>query len=250
MTIYISTDFLNYYSYPEFVDYNDDNNYKRPFEILKHAEDILSRDINNEYISDAIININRAITLRLKDIKRKFNFEGIPYLRNKDLWSRLEELGLIRKHLINEINKLRNLIEHEDKGIPEINLCKLYLEFTWYFLKSTNLLCIRKLETINFEIDEYYWVDCKIDFDQKWETTIYGWFDFTRTSNEYKDGYLLVNANRIEKRIDLLDKVIDPSSDTGRGKADNDLIIEGKVNLNEDQFKRIYAYAFSLYQDT
>jgi hypothetical protein len=251
MNIYISPDFFNYYSYPEYTDYNDEENFKRPFEILKHAEDLLNINPDGEYVSDAIININRAITLRLKDIKKKFNFSNIPFINNKDLWSRLEELGLIRKHLINEINNIRNQIEHEDKGIPDVKLCRLYIEFTWYFLKSTNLLCIRKLEQINFEIDDYYWVNCKIDFANKWETTIFGWFDNSKYSFEYRDGFILVDATRIEKRIDIVKKEDDtPPYNTGRGKNDDDLIINGKMEFDEMQFRKIYLYIFSIYQDT
>jgi hypothetical protein len=251
MKVFLSPEFLNHFIYSEYFDYNDNKLYKRPFEILKHAEDLMNKNLNGEYISDAIININRAISFRLKDIKHKFNFDDIPYIRTKDLWSRLEELGLIRKHLINEINKIRNLIEHEDKGTPTIELCKLYFEFTWYFLKATNLLCIRQIERVHFEIDNYYWANCEIDFKNKWQMKIFGWFENINYSYEKVNNYIEIDAERIDKRIDIknIGKWSDPNED-GRGKNDTDIVISGIVIFTEQQFTKMYNAIFSCYQDT
>ena len=113
----------------------------KSYSLLNHAENIISKHSNDDYLTDCIMNINKSIDHRLKLIRKIYSFDQMPYFSKKDLWKKLEKVKLIRKYLIEEINTVRNLLEHEYASPPGKDKCKYYIEAVWFFLKATDSIC-------------------------------------------------------------------------------------------------------------
>ncbi|MDI6767615.1 MAG: hypothetical protein QME52_12410 [Bacteroidota bacterium] len=68
---------------------------------------------------------------------------------------------------------IRNEIEHQDAAAPSKDRCEEFLEFTWYFLRSTDKLSTNVLNTFTFEAegdsDSPYWINVTTGPDNEWQ---------------------------------------------------------------------------------
>ena len=111
----------------------------RSYEILAHAEQVPGQPTSELALVDVITSLRRAIDRRLRALNTLYSFRDIP-IRDKprDLLLLLESLGIIRSHMLQKLIDIRNAVEHEDVAPPDHEVCKVFAEFTWYFLKSTD----------------------------------------------------------------------------------------------------------------
>ena len=138
------------YLKPEFLDWPvdeadlDDLESKkrfRAYEIWRHARDRLSEGESDLYRIDCISALKRAVNHRIKTIFNEHSFEEVPtQLGKKRVLERLQEYGIIRPALIQQLFEIRNAIDHEDADAPTVETCKNHIDVTWYFLKSTDPL--------------------------------------------------------------------------------------------------------------
>src|SRR5437762_6477744 len=152
----------------------------RSYEILAHAEQVLELPPSELVLVDAITSLRRAIDRRLRALNTLYSFRDIP-IRDKprDLLLLLESLGIIRSHMLQKLIDIRNAVEHEDVAPPDHEACKVFAEFTWYFLKSTD----RMLQEVasSFELlptgsdEKYYWLTAEYGPDNQWRPKIRGW---------------------------------------------------------------------------
>jgi hypothetical protein len=103
-----------------------------------HAERLLAQDAASDFVrADALSTLKRAVNQRLKALEATYCFAEVSPLKVKGTLSQLEGFGFIRTRLLRELMKIRNLVEHEDSPPPSQERCNEFLEFVWYFLRTT-----------------------------------------------------------------------------------------------------------------
>jgi hypothetical protein len=114
----------------------------RHHEILSRAEKLLSISPDEFDKADAIENINKALDQRFRALS-----EDLQLKRLKKAWSAsathvdmLCSLGAIRPMMTDEVNNIRNAVNHEDEAPPLTDDCRRYAEFAWYLLRVTDSL--------------------------------------------------------------------------------------------------------------
>jgi hypothetical protein len=99
---------------------------------------------------DGLGALNHAVLHRLKVLNELYQFKAIPgidtTLKNTEL---LYSLGLARGSVLDLIRQLRNRVEHELHDPPDYELCHLYLDAVWYFLRSTDSFMVEVTRDIN-----------------------------------------------------------------------------------------------------
>jgi|GEM_PF-6589760 len=225
----------------------------RTYELWEHAENILSSHKTNNYLSDAIINLNKAIGLRIKALNENYHFNSSPFkTKEKKILGQLEEFGLIRPKLLNEITTFRNNIEHNDSDPPTQKKCLDYLEVCWYFLKATDLRVLETKDSIVFTNpkNNKYWVNLEIDFDKNWHARLRGWLSpglisISETANSIK-----ITSRKYQSRIEFINSLdekyrseFDLEDDT-RGKNPNDITFSGIISEDKDGLKNILIKYF------
>ena len=148
----------------------------RAHEIWRHAASQVSADSDEFKLSDAISNLKRAVNHRLQALNQAYSFDALPFANRKQTLEKLQFYGIIRPTIVKELFEVRNLIEHQDGRPPGIEHCKRYVDFVWYFLKSTDSLLLMKVIDVIFWKDEEHDVslDCRPEFDGSWNITVMG----------------------------------------------------------------------------
>ena len=95
-----------------------------------------SRD---EDLMDAMTAFWRAVERRQQLFDKVYEIRVLLGLgrRERINLNHLQELGLIRGSVLDEIRRLRNAIQHNSEVPPELSQCLLYQDAIWYFLRST-----------------------------------------------------------------------------------------------------------------
>src|SRR5215213_5775128 len=137
----------------------------RSYEIWSHAEQLLSQP-SNEFRISGISTLWRAIDHRLRLVERIYSLKNIP-VKDKptDYLNLLEFLGIVRPLMLQKLKEIRNAVEHEDASPPDAESCQIFLEFTWYFLRSTDGMTQRLITHLMLESadslsgeDSDYWL--------------------------------------------------------------------------------------------
>ena len=115
----------------------------------EHAEIRLQGPADIFDRKDALGALNRAVLHRIRALDGHYQFRAIPgvdsTLKNTEL---LRILGLARGSVLDLIRQLRNRVEHELHEPPNRELCNLYLDAVWYFLRSTDSFLVEIAEDI------------------------------------------------------------------------------------------------------
>lgn len=147
----------------------------RAHEIWRHASSLIAKDCSEFALSDAISNLKRAVNHRLQALSQAYSFDALPFSNRKQTLEKFQFYGIIRPALLKELFLVRNAIEHQDAGPPSVAQCSTYVDFVWYFLKSTDSLLLMKVEDVIFwSSDEQYSLTFKPKFDGAWKVTIKG----------------------------------------------------------------------------
>lgn len=121
---------------------------------------------------------------------------------------RLEQLGVIRNQMLFELNGIRNKIEHFDDSPPSQKECARYLEFVWYFLRTTDQM----VRTVNHGYESGYLRShnnlCEFTVNtgpsHNWEIELVGWFPSMSIARIEQAGWLKISAEKIETREALI----------------------------------------------
>ena len=125
----------------------------RPYEYLRHAEQLLRNGTDSMSRVDAISTLKRCLNHRLRYLKDTYALDKVP-LPNwpKHLLDQMTELGIVRPFLLKYLMKVRNQIEHADARPPSRPRCEELVDVLWYFLRSTDVFT--KLECSRFWFQE------------------------------------------------------------------------------------------------
>lgn len=128
----------------------------RSYKMWRHAESKLTSDAHDLDLADAILWLNRAVSLRVKSLFKQYDLRTIGRSLGMNRASHSEimaEVGLIRPRMLRELTVLRNAVEHEDAAPPTLQRCQEFSEFVWYFLRSTD--DIARMKLLNLELNAY-----------------------------------------------------------------------------------------------
>ncbi|CAM3055096.1 hypothetical protein [Vibrio mytili] len=183
----------------------------RAYQLWKHAQELLVSSDHELYRSDCIANLKRAINHRLQAIERIYKISKLPLeISSKKVLDRYEYLGLIRPMVLNELIKVRNVIEHQDQTPPEKEKCVYYIDIVWYFLKSTDSLVDNIVESVEYIDDEDNVVTIDVSPGDNWVFTACLKIEASLLSAEHKAQYIelseIVSPNetgRVIARVEL-----------------------------------------------
>lgn len=207
---------LSWRGSPERINVNGTQSSARPYQLLSHAESLLSADSTREARADALINLRRAIDLRVRHLNERFNLKAVPISdKPKAALELLEFFGLVRPIMASNLIETRNAIEHEDEPPPEPNRLKEMVEFTWYFLRSSDFQ-IQPSGPLNFDSPRLeksdsddsrappYRISVEIDPNGQppWEPTIKGFVPAFALLEHPKDGYVALEMVLSQSRTE------------------------------------------------
>ena len=120
---------------------HSDRAWKRPYEIWSHAENKLEEVGTELDRVDSIMNLRRCVDQRIRAINDIYDLKKIPISEKpKDILELLQYLGIMRAIMVQKLIDIRNSVEHEGAIPPSQDDCSSFLEFVWYFLRSTDRL--------------------------------------------------------------------------------------------------------------
>lgn len=225
----------------------------RTYELWEHAENILLNHKSQDYLSDTIINLNKAIGLRIIALNENYHFTKSPFkTKDRKILGQLEEFGVIRPRLLNEITKFRNNIEHNDSIPPTYRKCLDYLEICWYFLKATDLHVLETKHSIVFTnpTSDKYWVNLEVNFSNNWTAALRGWLPPKLISATEVINSIKINSKEYQTRAEFINS-LDPKyhsefdrEDDARGKDPNDIVFFGFITEDKEGQKNILTKYF------
>lgn len=173
-SIWMTSEVLKYDCHVEVSRLADLEDWKRQYEIYRHAESILDNRPGEHDLACAIFQLNRAIDFREKHLNKQYSFRKIPGLHGKKQHEAMSDLGIIKPVLKSKLDKIRNNVMHTaGYPTPKISEVTELLEFTWYFLKSTDLIASRTAETLLFNGASEYWLEVSFNLPS-WEIELRG----------------------------------------------------------------------------
>lgn len=151
-TVWIDPKVLAWHRYLAGSSGGDPEEMRRPYEHWSHAARLLDQRGGPFDRVDAITTLKRAVDHRVKALKWQYDLGAVPLssVPNGEL-QRLEHLGIARHAMVVRLIDIRNRVEHQDADPPDADTCRDFVELTWYFLRSTDLLLIRVPEHFDLE---------------------------------------------------------------------------------------------------
>jgi hypothetical protein len=249
---------------PKFLDWDplvdmsiagDLTSWRRAYEHWSHAEQLLKIQSDELYRVDVTTTLKRAVDHRIRLLDQTYDFQGIPVkAKPSGSLARLEWLGIVRPTMVRKLLDIRNAVEHSDHEPPEAERCHEFLEFVWYFLRSTDLLVRRPVEVFTLTPNdsgldpEHYEVEIEINRAAGWVPKLHGWLLANMVSMQSQPEWVFVSFEKLETREAVVArerKPIDPAGwDTGRGMEANDLHVRGEVRGPSDQLLKLLRRYF------
>jgi hypothetical protein len=159
-----------------------DESWRRAYSIWLHAEHLLERSSTELFRVDAITTLKRAVDHRIRLLDEIYELGRIP-IRDKPVGNLelLNYLGIVRPRMVQRLIEIRNAVEHQDADPPNEEACLDFLEFTWYFLRSTDLLVRRPIQSIALDPPEdepeskYYGAGIEFNPEEGWIPRLTAW---------------------------------------------------------------------------
>ena len=141
---------------------------------------------------DAIVALRRAIDRRIRHLNEVYRFRTIPGVNRKaKLIDILKDLRIAHPIMLGKLARLRNLIEHNDGTPLDHEICEELVEFSWYFIKSTDQIVRHRLDSFelfqqghNHLDEDQYGVEISIGPNTDWIIKFVGNLPCTLLSNE------------------------------------------------------------------
>ncbi|MEQ8487051.1 MAG: hypothetical protein RIB46_22025 [Pseudomonadales bacterium] len=174
----------------------------------------------------------------------RLNLKSVPIKdKPKGSLELLEFFGLIRPIMASNLIETRNAIEHEDEPPPGPERLREMAEFTWYFLRSTDLQVqpsgpltfdSPRLEDSNSgaSVAPPYRISVDIDPNGQvpWEPVIQGFVPAFALVTEPKDGYVVLEVLSSQTRAE---RERDPNrlwwEKRAQIGAEDDIFIKAKI---------------------
>jgi hypothetical protein len=240
--LWLSPEVLNWSAYRGSYSVDDTSLWQRPYAIWNHAEELLSRSRSDFTRSDAITTLRRAVDHRIKHLARIYDFKRLPIPgKPQDIVEILGFVGLVRPLMLGKLIEIRNLLEHEDASPPGYDDCIVFLEFVWYFLRSTDLTVRETLDTFDYvpQDDEAYVIEATVREASAWVFRLGGWVPSKVVACTQIEGWLAVKTSSLTTKAELFalhpDWVDDPHDQ--RGRYPEDICFEGEVRGPSESLK-------------
>jgi hypothetical protein len=255
--IWLSPDILNWRSGGQFIKGYTGDLWKRPYQIWAHAEQILSKPTDEHERTNAILALRRSIDRRVRLLNDRYSFRNLP-IKDKpsDTLSLLAFIGIIRPRMLQKLIDIRNAVEHEDAQPPNEDMCQVFLEFTWYFLKSTDLIVQRIIENFLFEYKDEkhrYWVEIDIKVPDNWIPNIRGLASPEHLSFEQKDGWFLLKLEKLQSRAEAVQTLdededidLETSVENNGPKISGDMYFVGEARGTSEALIRLFKLYFEI----
>ncbi len=222
----------------------------RSYEMLAHAEQLLSQPPSELSLADVITTLRRAIDRRVRDLNSVYSFRSIPFSdKPSDSLFLLESLGIIRSHMLQRLIDIRNAVEHEDVAPPGHETCKVFAEFTWYFLRSTDRMLENVPDSFYFRPDwdnddnfETYMLTVDYGPENNWKPRLWGWIAAEMLSDGSVSEWICLKVEKIETRKEIAER---RGYDDAVGKS-NDLLIHAEVRGPASALAKITQAYFSV----
>lgn len=249
----LKSDFLNWKIRVQMSSVYSDEDWKRSYDYWKHSENLLLNPTTEFQRIDIITSLNRAITHRLKRLNELYSFKKIP-LKEKPskLLEQLEYFGLIRPIMLEQLISVRNAVEHDHISPPENDKCNEYLEFVWYFLRSTDRLVRQVTESLIFynpdENDPFYSIEVRTGSKYNWQLGIGGWLRFIKaySSNDDNNFIVILNKKKIYKEwLKQLGEYYSKIFANSSGRNPNDFYFQGNISGPGNLMKELIEIYFS-----
>jgi hypothetical protein len=174
-----------------------------PHSELLHAENLIDKAketslppiTRNYFLRDSVLSLNRCIKQRIKSLKEEFYLKSVPMKSTTDT-DLFENLSIAKPLLITKINDIRNIAEHQYKTPEDITLCHELAEFTWYFLKTTDLLLHSTFSDLDLSNDISSF---EVQYDPKsnWKISLRGELALTAISNTKRDDWISIRITKL-----------------------------------------------------
>lgn len=136
--------------------YLDSSQASRAYDHWAFAENLLTTSGFDPMARGAVMQkLWNAVDSRLRMLHDAYNFRvlarsaGWTSKQDRQTLGILERIGLARPAIILRLKEIRNAVEHEDATPPHRAACMEFLDYTWYFLRSTDPFVVRALEDVD-----------------------------------------------------------------------------------------------------
>lgn len=120
--------------------YVQDEEWKKHYEILDHANYLLGIEKSEHDRACAIFQLNRAVELRDKFLNKIYQFRKIKGFKGLGQNEIMERLDMIKPMMKGKLDSIRNKVMHKaNENIPSRDECYELSEFVWYFLRVTDI---------------------------------------------------------------------------------------------------------------
>lgn len=259
--IWISPSILDGKAYFVYFDEPRTDDWRKAYQMWAHANDLMKFSDDSSYRVDVISTLKRAIYHRFSILDGIYQFKSIPI--RKEFKYKLEPLefwGITRPTMTKKLVDLRNLLEHEYETPPDHDRCLEFVDFVWYFLKSTDSLaqkCGFLLSITN--TDKSIHTSIEIEFGEYWYLSARGHCLKTDLSQTEVNDWICIDTDDIKTRSHR--KVWEELEREGNiprinpeelaqyaiQRKDSDYLgFSGQIIGNENILRRIFHLYFSL----
>lgn len=234
------------------VSSTEPHNFFRAYELLQHAESLITISTNNFQLADGISNLRRALNQRLKYIDELYSVSA-AFPKNFGFLECLHELGLARPFVIKQLLEIKNDIEHNDATPPTHARCLELLDMTWYLLKSTDSICASRRTSLDLEQGET--IICNSEYslsiypqqNKGCEIYFQGRFPATVISMEEQSGFFRFHCKEIRTKNEMASRVDEIHDDfikrlfeiRLRVRRDGDLFVTGNATLQPQLYRAV-----------
>jgi len=256
LDFWLTSDVFSWATSVEMSNVSHGREWFRAYEIWEHADLTLQQTCNEFHLVDTITTLKRAVDHRLKLLDKLYKFKRIP-LKQKpsELLQILHFLDIVRPIMVKKLIQIRNAVEHEDASPPDYEACKVFSEFVWYFLRSTDNLVREIVLTFNLYPDEFelnmYSVECRMGIEKKWNPSIGGWVPSHLISDKSRDNWLRIIGKKFDRLSDYLNNSQGSHSDEGDKKKNNGpqsevTYFNGEIRGTAECLKRLIQLYFKV----
>jgi hypothetical protein len=241
--------------------------WKRAYKHWDHAEQILSKpenEINELYLVDVITTLKRAINHRVQHLNESYGFKKIPVEDiSRHLFEQLSYFGIVKPRMLKNLVDIRNAVEHQDVSPPSYERCLEFLEFVWYFLRSTDVLAAHRVSLFVFEYYEKnleYGLEIETKPDSDWKIKIHGYIPPSMYSPTRIDTWICLEINEkktIEEQIlrildqeesdqEEIEEIHEAIEEIHKTKNPEDIYIDGIMIGPLSCIKRLFHQYFAM----
>src|SRR6266513_849649 len=107
---WLSPEILEWQPLIDKVSYVEEKSRLRSYEMLAHADHLLTQPTSKMVLVDIITTLRRAIDRRVRALNTVYSLRAIPLRDTSDLLLLLESLGIIRSHVLQKLIDIRNAV--------------------------------------------------------------------------------------------------------------------------------------------